>query len=67
MRIADLIKKKNIRVRVRVPAKLQGKLGSEVDGIVLGVEMKKGITWVRVKLLKGRGEHDFRPQDLSPR
>lgn len=67
MRIADLIKRRKIRVRVRVPAKLQKKLGNEVDGTVLSVVMKKGITWVRVKLLKSLGEYDFRPQDLSPR
>ena len=67
MRIADLIRKKKIRVRARVPAKLQKKLGADpLDGYVLGLVMKKGITWVRVKILKGP-EQNFRPQDLNPR
>lgn len=57
--------RKRQRVLVRVPAKLQSKLGAgEVRGTVLGVVPKGSITWVRVKVA-GLGEYLFRPQDLE--
>lgn len=64
MRIADLMQKKNQRVKVRVPAKLQAKLGTEATGRVEGLRKKGKITWVKVKIAR-RGVHEFRPQDLS--
>lgn len=67
MKISDLMKRKKTRVRVRVPAKLQAKLGEAADGTVQDLVLKKGITWVRVKLTGRPGVHNFRPQDLSPR
>lgn len=64
MKIADLVKRKNQRVTVRVPAKLQQELGSEVKGRVQGLKKKGNITWVEVKVSR-RGIYQFRPQDLE--
>lgn len=65
MKIADVMQRKRQRVLVRVPAKLQEKLGAEeAKGTVLGIVPKGSITWVRVKIA-GLGEHLFRPQDLE--
>lgn len=66
MKIAELMnsKKKNPRVRVRVPAKLQEKLGNEVVGAVQGFDKKGRITWVQVKVAR-KGVFRFRPQDLD--
>jgi hypothetical protein len=66
MKIADLVKKKRVLVRVRVPAKLQERFGAEVNGTVKGLVMERGVTWVCVKITGGP-EQNFRPQDLSPR
>lgn len=63
MKIADL--KKNIRVLVRVPAKMQDLLGGgEVKGTVQGLTKVGNITWVEVKIPR-KGIHRLRPQDLQ--
>ena len=64
MKISDLMEKKNRRVKVRVPTKLQDKLGAQVSGTVIGFRPKGKVTWVRVKLAR-KGEFLFRPQDLA--
>ncbi|RLB42429.1 MAG: hypothetical protein DRH30_04865 [Deltaproteobacteria bacterium] len=64
MQIADLMKKKRQRVKVRVPASLQDKLGAAASGTVVRLFRRGSIAWVLVKV-KGSGEHEFRPQDLS--
>jgi hypothetical protein len=64
MRIADLTKKKNAKVTVRVPAKLQDQLGTTTLGTVEGVSMAGNITWVKVKVPR-KGSFKFRPQDLA--
>ena len=64
MKIADLMKKKRLRVLVRVPAKLQDKLGTEVKGTVEGLKKQGNITWVNVKVAR-KGTFQFRPQDLE--
>lgn len=64
MRIAELMGKKNQRVSVRVPAKLQPQLGAEVKGTVEGLSKKGNITWVSVKVAR-KGVFQFRPQDLA--
>lgn len=64
MKIADLMKRKNQRVIVRVPAKLQEQLGAEVKGTVQGLKKANGTTKVKVRVGR-KGEFDFRPQDLT--
>jgi hypothetical protein len=64
MRIADLVKKKQLLVRVRVPTHLRETLGAKTKGVVRGIEPDGGIAWVRVVI--GKTSHLFRPQDLSP-
>ena len=64
MKIADLVKKKQAKVKVRVPTHLRETLGTKAKGTVRGIELEGGITWVRVAI--GKGSHLFRPQDLSP-
>ena len=64
MKIADLMKKKKLRVLVRVPAKLHAKLGTEVKGTVMGLKKEGNITWVDVKVAR-KGTFQFRPQDLA--
>lgn len=65
MKIADLVKKKQQPVTVRVPTKLHGKLGVEVQGKVIGlVKTGKNVTMVEVKV-PYRGTFKFRPQDID--
>jgi hypothetical protein len=64
MQIADLMKKRKQRVSVRVPSSRREELGDSVTGTVVKLFRKGSIAWVRVKV-RGKGEHDFRPQDLS--
>jgi hypothetical protein len=67
MKIAELLNgasKRKKKVTVRVPAKLQAKLGTTAKGTVLRIVPKGSITWVEVKI--GRNLYNFRPQDLSP-
>jgi hypothetical protein len=64
MRIADLVKRKKQRVVVRVPAKLQEQLGTEVKGTVQGLKKAGKVTWVEVKVGR-KGVFKFRPQDLE--
>jgi hypothetical protein len=66
MRLSDLLKKKNQKVVVRVPAKRQEEFGgAEVRGTVTGVVPGGGsVTWVEVKISR-RGTFQFRPQDLT--
>lgn len=64
MKIADLMRKKNQRVMVRVPTRLQDQLGYEVKGTVQGLSKQNGMTKVKVKVGR-KGEFDFRPQDLT--
>lgn len=64
MRIADLMQRKKQRVVVRVPSKLQEKLGTEVKGTVMGLKKNGNITWVNVKVAR-KGIFKFRPQDLT--
>jgi len=67
MKIAELLrstsKRKRTRVDVRVPTKLQEKLGATARGTVQRIMPKGSITWVEVKI--GRKTYRFRPQDLS--
>ena len=69
MRIADLIKKKNQKVRVRVPAKLVEKFGAEAKGTVSRIVKQGGVAMVEVKITHRkpamRGVQLFRPQDLT--
>lgn len=64
MQIADLMKKKKQRVKVRVPSSMRAELGDTVTGTVQKLFRRGSIAWVRVKIPR-KGEHDFRPQDLS--
>lgn len=65
MKIADLVKKKNQRVRIRVPVHLQDKLGTEATGRVTGLTKRGNITWVNVKVNRRKTPFKFRPQDLT--
>jgi hypothetical protein len=64
VKIADLMKRKSQRVLVRVPSRLQKKLGLEVQGSVVRVVPGKATATV-VVLVSRKGEYTFRPQDLS--
>lgn len=64
MKIADLVKKKNTKVNVRVPATQQDKLGETIGGTVVGLVPGGTVTMVKVKVPR-RGEFTFRPQDLT--
>lgn len=64
MKVADLVKKKNQRVTVRVPARLKEKLGDEVSGTIVRVKAGGSVASVVVKVAR-RGEFTFRPQDLT--
>ena len=65
MKIAELLNgKKKKRVQVRVPTKLQSKLGTLVTGTVQRIIPKGSITWVEVKIGR-KGVFQFRPQDLT--
>lgn len=66
MKIADLTQKKNVRVKVRVPASLQKSesMKPEVSGKVVSIRKEGRITRVTVEL-RGGAKHEFRPQDLT--
>ena len=65
MKIADLVKKKNAKVRVRVPAPRREAIGgAEVVGRITGMSREGMVLWVSVKIPR-RGEFLFRPQDLT--
>lgn len=64
MKVADLMKKKNLKVNVRVPAPQQAQFGETTQGVVQGVVPSGAVTWVEVKIPR-RGVHRFRPQDLT--
>lgn len=65
MKIAELVKSKNAKVRVTVPSRLQQTLGDTIEGTVVGLVPKgSSVTLVKVKVPR-RGDHLFRPQDLT--
>lgn len=64
MQIADLMRKKRQRVKVRVPSSLREELGDSVTGTVVKLFRRGSIAWVLVKVPR-KGQHEFRPQDLS--
>lgn len=63
MKIADVLKCK--QVKVRVPTPLRAKLGDEVKGKVVGIVVSGGTRLIQVKL-DGGSKQLFRPQDVSP-
>ncbi len=69
MRIADLIKRKNQKVTIRVPAKLVERFGAEAKGTVNRIVKQGGVAMVEVKVTNKkrslRGVQLFRPQDLT--
>lgn len=64
VKIADIVRGKRKRVKIRVPSHLQPRLGSTAKGRVDSVYRKKSVAWVKVKV--GDAMFDFRPQDLDP-
>jgi hypothetical protein len=66
MRLADLLKKKNAKVSVRVPASLQKSAGlkESVAGKITGVRTEGRVARIQVTLKNGK-IYEFRPQDLS--
>jgi hypothetical protein len=65
MQIAELTKKKNAKVDIRVPAPLQAQLGATATGTVQGLK-KTGPRSTKVIVKVGRkGDFEFRPQDLT--
>jgi len=65
MRVAELLKKKNAKVTVRVPVAMQKEksLGETVSGKITGIRMYSRV--VRVQVTVRGKELEFRPQDLS--
>lgn len=68
MQISELMKKgkpaKGLKVKVRVPARLQKTLGGKVKGEFIGLERDGRRVTVRVKLTTGKSV-GFRPQDVE--
>jgi len=64
MKVADIMAKKNARVNVRVPVHMQEKLGESVTGRVVRCRRQGRTVFVVVKVAR-KGEHSFRPQDLT--
>jgi hypothetical protein len=65
MQIAKLTEKKSQRVKVRVPARLVGKLGTLAIGTVQRLHRSGPRSTKVVVKIPRRGEFEFRPQDLS--
>lgn len=65
MKVADLVKKKNAKVSVRVPVSMQKehKLKETISGRISGVRTEGRVARVQVTV-RGK-EYEFRPQDLS--
>lgn len=64
MKIADLVRGRRKRVKIRVPAELQSELGSTARGTVEQLLRRDSVAWVRVRV--DDSVYEFRPQDLSP-
>jgi hypothetical protein len=66
MRLADLLKKKNAKINVRVPAYLQKSAGlkESVTGKITGIRTEGRVARIQVTLKNGK-IYEFRPQDLS--
>lgn len=66
MKVAELLSKRNAKVRVRVPVSAQKEHGlkRKVTGKVVRVTRDGRLA--RATVLVGRSEFVFRPQDLSP-
>ena len=64
MKIADLVRGRRKRVKIRVPADLQSELGVTAQGTVERLLRRESVAWVRVRV--NGNVYEFRPQDLSP-
>lgn len=68
MKISDLVGKKNVSVKVRVPASLVKKTKGALAGTVKGTftgRMKKTGRVVRLTVSIDGTTHQFRPQDVT--
>lgn len=68
MKISDLVGKKDINVKVRVPASLVKKTKGALSGTVKGLftgRMKKSGRVVRLAVKIDGATHQFRPQDVT--
>lgn len=68
MKISDLVGKKNIGVKVRVPADLVKKTKGALTGTMKGTftgKMHKDGRVVRLAVKLGTKTYEFRPQDVA--